>query len=55
MVGYHDICQVEGDDFAGKGGELDVQVDAVLMLEYVIYSRVTSLSVLISAMYSGCR
>jgi hypothetical protein len=33
----HDILQIERDEFAGKPGERDVEIDAAWGEEYVIY------------------
>jgi hypothetical protein len=54
-VRKHGVLEVEGDEFAGEGGEGDVDVDPACEERYVIYSRVNSLSMLISAAYYGDR
>jgi hypothetical protein len=53
MMRNHNVFQIERDDLTGKTGELYVEVDAESRERYDISSRVTSLSKLISAVYSG--
>jgi hypothetical protein len=52
---HHDVLQIKRDELAGERVEGDIEVDAAWASNYVISSRVKSLSMLISAAYSGDR